>query len=94
MSHSARDIIHQVSLRITGIVSLKKFCYTITKYFISYYRSMKSSWLIVCCLQREDGEGGVVYNTVGSNICMGDHKVIINVPSLVKFINEWISELY
>lgn len=25
--------------------------------------------------QSEDGEKSVVYNTVGSNVCMGDHKV-------------------
>jgi len=37
---------------------------------------MNSDWFIVCCLQREGSESGVVYNTLGSNICMGDHKVI------------------
>lgn len=25
--------------------------------------------------QSEDGEKSIVYNTVGSNVCMGDHKV-------------------
>lgn len=27
--------------------------------------------------QSDDGERGVVYNTVGPNVCMGDHKVTV-----------------
>lgn len=27
--------------------------------------------------QSDDGESSVVYNTVGSNVCMGDHKVSV-----------------
>lgn len=32
-------------------------------------------WDVNSPLQSEDGEKSVVYDTVGSNVCMGDHKV-------------------
>lgn len=33
--------------------------------------------LVFVSFQREDGEKNVVYNTMGPNICMGDHKVTV-----------------
>lgn len=34
--------------------------------------------------QSEDGEKSVVYNTVGSNVCMGDHKVTVAHSKYIK----------
>lgn len=30
---------------------------------------------LTCVFQGEDDEKTIVYNTVGTNVCMGDHKV-------------------
>lgn len=33
--------------------------------------------------QRDDGEKSVVYNTMGPNVCMGDHKVTDYISSVL-----------
>ncbi len=77
----------------TGIVSLNKFCYTITKYFLSYYRSKGlikwiTSWLIVCCLQTEDVRV-VLFITQWAPTSVWETTRWSNISSLAKLINKW-----
>ena len=37
--------------------------------------SVADEMCVCVCLQRQDGEPDLTYNTLGPNVCMGDHKV-------------------
>lgn len=45
---------------------------------------------VTSSLQRNDGDKSVLYNTVGPNVCMGDHKVKVELVCTVQCLGKHI----